>query len=143
MVALLLRGIAMKLGWKIIWFAGSVISGARASGTPMVQVPALEYSQNGVDFQPFAALSGKAKVGTYYDYRNFSGHPDFGTARELTTAALYWDSRHSLFSLILIAGTDGKGKGEAKFSLDGLPESTVVSVSDDPDEFRYSHGKTH
>jgi len=131
----------MKLAWKIAWFAGSLITGASACATPMTQVPTLEYSQDGENFAPFEAITGKAKAGTYYDYHNASGHPAFGTAKALTSTAIYWDSRHDLLSLVLIAGTPGEGKGQIKVSVDNLPDSAALGVADDPDEFKYKHGK--
>lgn len=131
----------MKLAWKIAWFAGSLIAATSACATPMTQVPTLEYSQDGESFSPFDAITGKAKAGTYYDYHNFSGHPAFGTAKALTSTAIYWDSRHDLLSLVLIAGTPGDGKGQIKVSVDNLPDTAALSVADDPDEFRYKHGK--
>jgi len=131
----------MKLGWKIIWFAGCIAGAAQTLATPMTQVPNLEYSQDGVTFAPFAAITGKAKSGTYYDYHNASGHPDFGTAKALASTAVYWDSRHNLLSMILITGTPGEGKGEIRVSMEDLPDTAALSVADDPDEFKYKHGK--
>jgi hypothetical protein len=131
----------MKLAWKIAWFAGSLISAASVCATPMTEVPTLEYSQDGVNFAPFEAITGKAKAGTYYDYHNASGHPGFGTAKALTSTAIYWDSRHDLLSLVLIAGTPGEGKGQLKVTVENLPDTAALGVADDPDEFKYKHGK--
>jgi hypothetical protein len=133
----------MRLGWKIAWFAGCIMGAARASAAPMTQPPILEYSQDGTNFFPFATLSGHAKAGTYYDYRNDSGHPAFGTGRGISTAAFYWDDRHSLLSFMAISGAPGRGKGSVKYTFDSLPASTVLSLSDDPREFKYSAGKAH
>lgn len=131
----------MTLGWKIILFAGCIAGAAQTLATPITHVPNLEYSQDGVTFLPFTAITGKAKVGTYYDYHNASGHPGFGTAKALTSTALYWDSRHDLLSMILISGTPGEGKGEIRVSLEDLPDTAAMSVADDPTEFKYKHGK--
>jgi hypothetical protein len=131
----------MKLAWKIIWFAGCIAGAAQTLATPVTQVPNLEYSQDGVIFAPFAAIAGKAKSGTYYDYHNASGHPGFGTAKALTSTAVYWDSRHELLSMILIAGTPGDGKGEIRVTIEDLPDTAALSVADDRDEFKYKHGK--
>src|SRR5207237_5666484 len=89
------------------------------------------------NYQSFDAIVGRSKIGTYYDYHDKSGHPAFGTQRGTASVAVYFDDKHDALSLILISGTAGRGKGRATLEVFGLPESTTVSVSDDPREIKY------
>jgi hypothetical protein len=94
----------MRFGWKIFWFAGAVVWGARAIAAPMTTVPVLEFSQDGEHFTRFDALERRRKVARYYEYHDKTGHPEFGTAHDTGTAAIYWDYKRKALSLLLISG---------------------------------------
>ena len=131
----------MRIGWRIAWFIACLLGWcSEALAAPMLDAPALEYSQDGVNYQSFDAIVGRTKIGAYYDYRDKSGHPAFGTQRGTASVAIYFDDKHDALSLILISGTAGRGKGRATFQVSGLPDSSTVSVSDDPREIKKAKG---
>jgi hypothetical protein len=132
----------MRLGWRIAWFIACLLGWcSEALAAPMLDAPALEYSQDGVNYQSFDAIVGRSKIGTYYDYHDKSGHPAFGTQRGTASVAVYFDDKHDALSLILISGTAGRGKGRATFEVSGLPGTTTLSISDDPREIKYKKGQ--
>ena len=72
----------MRIGWRIAWFIACLLGWcSQALAAAMLNAPALEYSQDGVNYQSFDAIVGRSKIGTYYDYHDKSGHPAFGTQR--------------------------------------------------------------
>src|SRR5438067_12858405 len=108
----------MKIGWRIAWFIACLLGWcSEALAAPMLDAPALEYSQDGVNYQSFDAIVGRTKIGTYYDYHDKSGHPAFGTQRGTASVAVYFDDKHNALSLILMSGTAGCGKGRATIQV--------------------------
>src|SRR5438477_2340684 len=116
----------MRIGWRIAWFIACLLGWcSQALAAAMLNAPALEYSQDGVNYQSFDAIVGRSKIGAYYDYHDKSGHPAFGTQRGTASVAVYFDDKHDALSLILISGTAGRGRGRATFDVSGLPDTTT------------------
>jgi uncharacterized protein (TIGR03382 family) len=137
----------MNIRWKLFWFAGAIAWGARTLAAPMTEAPILEYSQDGTNFLPFDAIARTRKVSRYYEYHAKSGHPEFGTAHNTSTSAMYWDDRRKALSLILISGAPARrgrtgDSGKVKYLVGGLPSTTYRELSDDPKEYKYDKGRS-
>jgi hypothetical protein len=97
--------------------------------------PALDYSQDGVHYQPVQVLSSPSTADDYYDYVKHTGHPAFGIADHTQTVCVYFDTTDGSLSLIFISG-GGKGDhGRGRVTLTGLPKVARLTLSDEPDEF--------
>jgi MYXO-CTERM domain-containing protein len=136
----------MRLTKKLLGIVACLAWGCGvASAAPMNTAPELEYSQDGINFQPFDVMVGRQKVRNYYNYYGQSGHPAFGTKRDTATAAVYWDEKRKALSLIVVNGAARHGfrtaVQEAKYSFTGLPSSTYLSMRDDPDDISYTRGR--
>lgn len=134
----------MRLNWKHLGIVVYLISGVPATAAVMTSVPSLEYSQDGVNFTPFDAIVGRQKVLNYYNYRDQSGRPTFGTVRDTASAALYWDEKRKALSFIAINGSARHGyrqaTGEVDYVFSGFTPSTHMKISDDPGEVDYTKG---
>jgi hypothetical protein len=135
----------MRLLKRLIGIALASGATAAAFAGPINTTPELEYSQDGVTFQPFDVMVGRQKVRNYYDYYGQSGHPAFGTKRDTASAAVYWDAKRKALSLIVINGAARHGfrtaQQEARYAFSGLPASGYMSMKDDPDDIDYKRGK--
>jgi len=125
------------------WAAAVAVFCVAVTAAPAADAaPILEYSQDGKHYTDFDAVIGTAKAGSYYDYYNQSGHPAFGTPKATSSAAMYWDDKRDALSLILISGSaTGKDGGQVLYKLSDLPWSTVLTLSDDADEYDYDKGQ--
>jgi hypothetical protein len=137
----------MSIRWKLVLFVGAIAWGTRTLGAPMTEAPILEYSQDGTHFLPFDAIARTRKVSRYYEYHAKSGHPEFGTAHDTSTAAIYWDGRREALSLILISGAPARrgrtgDSGKVSYTIRGLPSTTYRELSDDPREYKYERGRS-
>jgi hypothetical protein len=123
---------------------GFAFAAGPASAAVMNSVPSLEYSQDGVNFLPFDAVVGRQKVKDYYNYRDQSGRPTFGTVRETASAALYWDEKRKALSMIAINGSARHGfrtaTGEVDYTFSGFTTKTHLKISDDAGEVDYTDG---
>jgi MYXO-CTERM domain-containing protein len=121
----------------------SLLAGCAAWGVAARGVPLLQYSQDGKHYLPLTAINGEERAKSYYNYREKSGHPEFGTVRGTSTVAMYWDDTRDVLSLIAISGSSSGGKkdkGRVQYTFKGLPFSNYLALSDDPKEFRYEKG---
>lgn len=135
----------MTLRCKLMLVAGVVAWGSNAWSAPADNPPKLMYSQDGRHYNAFTPVEGTRKAARYYDYYDFSGHPEFGTEHGTSTAALYWDDKRSALSLILISGapsTAGRegDSGHVRYDLEGLPAVARLALADEPREFTYRKG---
>ena len=123
------RLLRSPLSWGLSLYAGLWT-------LPAMAIPALQYSQDGINFQSIQSLSTALSAKTYYDYRQHTGHPGFGTAMRTDTVSLVWDTTDSALSMIFISGGGIGDKGSGRVSLTGLPTSAQLALSDDTGEFR-------
>src|SRR5215204_3218117 len=100
----------MRLTKKLLGIAACITWGCgTASAAPLNTAPELEYSQDGISFQPFDVMVGRQKVRNYYNYYGQSGHPAFGTKRDTASAAAYWDEKRKALSFIIVNGAARHG----------------------------------
>jgi hypothetical protein len=107
-----------------------------AAALPAAADPGLEYSQDGVNYQPLNALSTNASAITYYDYFKRSGHPLFGLLKKTATVSVVWDSTTSALSMLFISGGGRGDHGQGRVTLTGLPTGATLDLSDDGRDFK-------
>ena len=81
----------MRIGWRIAWFIACLLGWcSQALAAPMLDAPALDYSQDGVNYQSFDAIVGRSKIGAYYDT---------SAAADLANPAVFDIGRQGLYLL--------------------------------------------
>lgn len=128
--------------WKLAAFT-AILAAIAVPARASLQ---LQWSQDGVSYRPLAMVCRAQDAVDYYDPFEFSGHPQFGTAPGLASAAMFWDKNDHRLSLILVAGHDERQQvwghsGKARFALEGLPSSTKLDWNDDRGSTYYHRGQ--